>query len=57
MRLKGGYSIDNRQSVTAKMEVSDLYALRRIMKKNDGVVVKNLGELAMLMSNSYNPRR
>lgn len=57
MRLKGGYSIDNRQSVTAKMEVSDLYALSRIMKKNDGVVVKNLGELAMLMSNSYNPRR
>ena len=57
MRLKGGYSIDNRQSVTAKMEVSDLYALSRIMKKNDGVVVKNLGELAVLMSNSYNPRR
>ena len=57
MRLKGGYSIDNRQSLTAKMEVSDLYALSRIMKKNDGVVVKNLGELAILMSNSYNPRR
>jgi hypothetical protein len=27
------------------------------MKKNDGVVVKNIGELAELMSNQYNPRR
>lgn len=57
MRLRGDYSKSNRDAMTARMDVADLYALGRIMKKNDGVTVKNIGELAELMSNSYNPRR
>jgi hypothetical protein len=39
------------------MDTSDLYALGRIMKKNDGVYVRNIGELAALITDSYNPRR
>jgi hypothetical protein len=56
MRLKGDYA-HSKESVTAKMDISDLYALGRIMKKNDGVTVKNIGELAVLLSNAQNPRR
>jgi hypothetical protein len=57
MKLKRDYSSQVVGGVTAKMDVADLYTLGRIMKKNDGVVVKNIGELAELMSNQYNPRR
>lgn len=44
-------------AVTAKMDVSDLYALGRIMRKNDGVTVKNIKELASIFADNYNPRR
>jgi hypothetical protein len=57
LKLRGDYSASDARPVTAKMDTSDLYALGRIMKKNDGVYVRNIGELAALITDSYNPRR
>ena len=57
LKLRGDYSPADTRPVTAKMDTSDLYALGRIMKKNDGVYVRNIGELAALITDSYNPRR
>lgn len=59
MKLRGDISRDAKADspVMAKMDISDLYALGRIMKKNDGVTVKNIGELAEVFSMINNPRR
>lgn len=57
LKLRGDYSSSEARPVMAKMDTSDLYALGRIMKKNDGVYVKNIGELAAMIADSYNPRR
>lgn len=59
MRLRGDISRDTKAEgpVMAKMDIADLYALGRIMKKNDGVTVKNIKELASIFADSYNPRR
>lgn len=57
LKLRGDYSSSEARPVMAKMDTSDLYALGRIMKKNDGVYVKNIGELAAMILDSYNPRR
>jgi len=57
LKLRGDYSASDSRPVTAKMDTSDLYALGRIMKKNDGVYVRNIVELAALITDSYNPRR
>ena len=56
MKLKGDYSANSGQ-LTAKMDTSDLYALGKMMKKNDGVYVKNLGEFAAILADMNNPRR
>lgn len=57
LKLRGDYSPADARPVTAKMDTSDLYALGRIMKKNDGVYVRNINELAAIIADSYNPRR
>lgn len=57
MRLKGGLSDRDSGPVTAKLDTSDLYSLSRMMKKNDGVYVKNIGELASIFASMNNPRR
>lgn len=57
LKLRGDYSASDARPVTAKMDTSDLYALGRIMKKNDGVYVRNINELAAIIADSYNPRR
>jgi len=59
MRLRGDITREAKASgpVMAKMDVSDLYALGRIMRKNDGVTVKNIKELASIFADNYNPRR
>jgi hypothetical protein len=59
MRLRGDISRDAKPvgPVMAKMDTADLYALGRIIRKNDGVTVKNIKELASIFADSYNPRR
>ena len=57
MKMKRDYPSHISGGIVAKMDDADLYALGKIMKKNDGVVVKNMKELAELMSYQYNPRR
>lgn len=57
MRLKGGLSDRDSGPVTAKLDTADLYSLSRMMKKNDGVYVKNIGELASIFASMNNPRR
>ena len=57
MRLKGSVSEGTDRSVVAHLATSDLYSLSRMMKKNDGVYVKNIGELAAVFESLSNPRR
>ena len=57
MRLKGSVSEGADRSVVAHLATSDLYSLSRMMKKNDGVYVKNIGELAAVFESLSNPRR
>lgn len=57
MRLKGSVSEGSDRSVTAHLSTTDLYSLSRMMKKNDGVYVKNIGELAAVFESLSNPRR
>ena len=57
MRLKGSMSDTSDRAVTARLDTSDLYSLSRMMKKNDGVYVKNIGELAAVFESLSNPRR
>jgi hypothetical protein len=57
MRLKGSMSDATDRSLTARLDTADLYSLSRLMKKNDGVYVKNIGELASVFESLNNPRR
>jgi hypothetical protein len=60
MKLKGDYSSERSSSTsggTMKMDTSDLYALGKIIRRNDGVVIKNVGELASIIASMHNPRR
>lgn len=57
MKLKGDYSKTSGGPVVAKMETSDLYALGKMIRKNDGVYVKNMGEFASIFASLNNPRR
>lgn len=57
MRLKGSVSEGTDRALTARLDTSDLYSLSRMMKKNDGVYVKNIGELAAVFESLSNPRR
>ena len=57
MRLKGDYTADGGRSMTARMDTADMYQLGRIMKKNDGVYIKNIDELAGIFASLHNPRR
>ena len=57
MRLKGSISADGNKMMTTRMDTADLYALGRIMKKNDGVYIKNVDELAGIFATLNNPRR
>ena len=57
LKLKSQPVNTKAEPITAKMEVADLYALGRIIRKNDGVTVKNIKELASIFADNYNPRR
>lgn len=57
MRLRGDVTERNAMPVAAKIETSDLYALGRIMKKNNGVHVTNMGDLAQVLASINNLRR
>lgn len=59
MKLKNDYGSKSSSTgpVTAKMDTADLYALGKIIKRNDGVVIKNVGELASIFASLHNPRR
>lgn len=60
MKLKNDYSSKHGASggsVTARMDTADLYTLGKMMKRNDGVVIKNVGELATIFASLHNPRR
>lgn len=57
MRLKGDVGSHTGNPVTAKMDIADIYALGRIIKKNDGVTIKNVKELASIFADNNNPRR
>lgn len=57
MRLKGSIGSDGNKMMTTRMDTADLYALGRIMKKNDGVYIKNVDELAGIFATLNNPRR
>jgi hypothetical protein len=54
LQLKGGLT----EKKSASGSAVDLYALARIIRKNDGVTIKNIGDLArILSSDNYNYRR
>jgi hypothetical protein len=57
LRLRGDMSQKESGPLTAKLDTSDIYSLSRMMKKNDGVYVKNIGELATIIASLNNPRR
>lgn len=57
MKLKGDFSENASGPVTAKMDTADLYALGKMMRKSDGVYIKNVGELAGVFASLNNPRR
>ena len=57
MRLRGDMAQKESGPLTAKLDTSDIYSLSRLMKKNDGVYVKNIGELATIIASMNNPRR
>lgn len=57
MRLKGSFSNDSERAMTTRMDTADLYALGRIIRKNDGVYIKNINELAGIFASLNNPRR
>ena len=58
LRLRGGINEGvNSRPVTAKLETADLYELSRMMKKNNGVYIRNMGDFATIFENMNNPRR